>query len=153
MINAVKEKLNDVPAFHAIDAISAHGTWIPLSQMLAPSTPERISYLSVVMGANRYDEKEIGKGVRIIYTYVGSVHEGKYKPSMPLQDEEEWVKSDPEWAYLFFRYVSRMLGDGRLTGHPLEVVEGGLGGVESGLRMLKEGRAKGVKFVYRIGEE
>jgi len=49
--------------------------------------------------------------------------------------------------------VGEMLADGRLTGHPYVCVEGGLSGVEKGLRMLKEGKAKGVKFVYRVSEK
>jgi len=153
---AVKEKLNGLESFHAFDAISARGknTWIPISQMLTPSTPTQTSYLSVVSGANKYDEPEIGHGVEIVYTYVGTGHHGAYLPRMPKQPGDmELVKTDPEWMFLFFRYVSRMLADGRLTGHPFEIVEGGLDGVEKGLRMLKEGKAKGVKYVYQITKE
>jgi NADPH2:quinone reductase len=32
------------------------------------------------------------------------------------------------------------------------VVEGGLEGVEEGLRNLKEGKASAVKYVFKIGE-
>ncbi|KAH8813026.1 putative quinone oxidoreductase [Xylogone sp. PMI_703] len=149
---SVKEALNGLECHHALDAISSKGTWIPLSQMLSPSTPSAVSYLSVVAGANKYDEPEIPEGIKIVYTMVGSVHTGKYKPTTPKQPDAEEVNSDPEWGYLFFRYIGRILSDGRLTGHPFEVVEGGLNGVEKGLKMLKEGKAKGVKFVYRVSD-
>ena len=154
MKKAVKEKLNGLPCHHGFDFISSReGTWIPISQTLSPSTEAQVSYLSVVSGANKYDEEEIPMGVNIVYTYVGTAHAGDYRPGMPKQDEDkEYVKGDPEWAYVFFRYVARMLADGRMTGHPWEVVDGGLGGVEKGLTMLKEGKAKGVKFVYRVAE-
>jgi NADPH2:quinone reductase len=152
MKKAVKDKLNGHPCHHALDAISSEGTWIPLSQMLSPSTESQTSYLSVVSGANKYNDPEIQKGVKIVYTYVGTAHTGKYVPSMPKQDDAEYVAADPEWTYVFFRYASRMLAEGRMTGHPFEVVGGGLEGVERGLNMLKEGKAKGVKFVYRVGE-
>jgi NADPH2:quinone reductase len=46
-----------------------------------------------------------------------------------------------------------MLADGRLTGHPFEVVDGGLEGVGKGLNMLKDGKAKGVKYVFRVSNE
>ena len=66
--------------------------------------------------------------------------------------DTELVKSDPEWGYLLFRYMSRMLADGRFVGHPFEVVDGGLDGVEKGLQMLKNGDARGKKFVFRVSE-
>ncbi|RFU33815.1 hypothetical protein B7463_g2579, partial [Scytalidium lignicola] len=146
---AVKEALKGLECRHALDAISSKGTWIPVSQMLPPSSATATSYLSVVAGSNKYDEEEIQEGVEIVYTMVGSVHTGKYKPTMPKQPNAEEVRNDPEWAYLFFRYFGRMVSDGRLTAHPFEVVEGGLEGVENGLKMLKDGKARWVKFVYR----
>jgi len=139
-------------ARNALDAITSRGTWVPISKMLAPSTPILPSYLSVVSGANKYGEPEIGEGVKIVYTYVGTAHSGKYRERMPKQpDDLEEVKNDPEWIWLFSRYAAKMLAEGRLSGHPYEVVEGGLEGVEKGLNWLKEGKAKGMKFVYRIG--
>ena len=155
MKKTVKEKLNGLPCHHVLDAISSGSqkTWIPISQMLSRSSSTETSYLSVVSGANKYDDADIQEGVKIVYTYVGTAHDGAYKPGMPKQDDAEYVASDPEWVYVFFRYVGRMLADGRLRGHPFEVVEGGLDGVEKGLWMLKEGKAKGVKFVYRVGAE
>lgn len=151
----VKEKLGALECFHAFDTItsSAHKTWIPISQLLSPSTAQQTSYLSVVSGANKYDEPEIPEGVEIVYTYCGTVHSGSYLKGMPKQADAEEVQSDPEWGFVFFRYVSRMLEDRRLSGHPQEVVDGGLEGVEKGLQMLKDGKAKGIKFVYRIGGE
>ncbi|KAF4625144.1 hypothetical protein G7Y89_g13030 [Cudoniella acicularis] len=151
----VKEKLNGLPCHHAFDAITSKKTssWIPISQMLSLSTPSQPSYLSVVSGANKYDESSIPKEITVLYTYVGTAHAGAYKPTMPKQPQNlEFVKSDPEWAYVFFRYVARMLADGRMTGHPFQVVDGGLGGVASGLQMLKEGKARGFKFVFRVAD-
>lgn len=43
--------------------------------------------------------------------------------------------------------------EGWFKGHPFEVVPGGLQGVQTGLRDLKEGKASAVKYVYKIGEE
>lgn len=153
MKKVVKEKLGGLEVHHALDAISSKGTWIPVSQMLSPSTDTENSYLSVVSGANTYDEAELGLGVTVVYTYVGTVHAGAYRPGMPKQGNIEEVKSDPEFGYLLFRYVARMLADGRFSGHPFMVVDGGLEAVGDGLNMLKAGKAKGNKFVFKIGEE
>jgi NADPH2:quinone reductase len=153
MKEMVKEKLNGLEAHHALDAISSKGTWVPLSQMLSPSTEKQTTYLSVVSGANKYDEEDLGKGVQIVYTYCGTVHSGAYLPGMPKQGNAEEVKSDPEFGYLLFRYLARMIADGRFSGHPFEVVDGGLDGVGKGWNMLKEGKARGNKFVFKIGQQ
>jgi len=152
MKQAIKESLKGLECHHTLDAISGNGTWIPISQMLTSSSEIKKSYLSVVSGVNKYDDAEIPKGIEIVYTFVGSSHLGKYLPSMPKQPAKEEVESDPEWAYVFFRYMAKMVGDGKLVGHPFEVMDGGLDGVEEGLKKLKAGKARGVKYVYKIGE-
>jgi len=148
MKSDVKQALGGLAARHALDAISANKTWVPLSQMLEP-----MSKLVVVSGANKYDEVDIPSHVSILYNYVGVVHTGFYLPSMPkIPVEEEMMKTLPEFAFVFYRYLSRMLANGTMEGHPYEVIEGGLGGVGTGLQRLKNGEARGRKFVYRIEE-
>jgi NADPH:quinone reductase len=58
--------------------------------------------------------------------------------------------SHKEFGYIWFRYLAKLLADGRLKGHPYEVVDGGLRGVLAGLQRLRAGEASGSKFVYRI---
>lgn len=57
-----------------------------------------------------------------------------------------------DFGYLWSRYLSRLLEDGRLAAHPYEVVPGGLNGVLTGLKRLRDGKASGLKYVYRIEE-
>ncbi|CZR64185.1 related to zeta-crystallin / quinone reductase (NADPH) [Phialocephala subalpina] len=105
MKRIVKETLSrkGLECHHALDAISSDGTWIPVSQMLTPSTPKKHSYLSVVSGSNKYEDKEIPPGVEVVYTYVGTAHSGTYRDGMTKQpDDKEFVRSDPEWTYVFF---------------------------------------------------
>lgn len=141
--------LNGVKARHAVDCISSKGTWVPLAQLL-----ERGGVVSVVSGSNRYEEEEIPRGVEVVYTYVGTVHEGAYKVSMPKQpvDGEE-VRGDLGWVGEFVGWLGGMLERGEISGHPYRVVPGGLEGVEEGLRRLKNGEASGRKFVYRVATE
>lgn len=149
MMTAVRRSLGSLTAEHALDAISAKETWIPLAKMVDPNEGQ----VSVVSGANKYDDAEIPHGVSIRYTYVGTAHSGAYKAGMPKQpDDAESVKSDIEFAYVLLRYVSRMLARGDFEGHPTEVIPNGLDGVQVGLQRLKNGEAKGVKYVYRISE-
>ncbi len=145
---AVEKAAGEAPILHALDAITSKGTWIPISQMLSPG-----GQLSVVSGANTYDDAGIPGVVEIKYTYVGTVHSGAYIPTMPKQPEDkETVKSAPDFAYVLFRYISHMLAQAKFEGHPCKVIPGGLGGVAHGLQELKTGNSKGFKFVYRIEE-
>ena len=145
------------PPMHALDAISANGTWIPIAQVLGDLSGTVANTgspkLSVVSGANQYTDVGVPSNVDIRYTYVGTAHYGTYKASMPKQpNDKDEVKADVEFAWVLMRYVARMLALGKFTGHPYEVIPGGLAGVEEGLKRLKRGEAKGKKFVYRIGE-
>ncbi|KAJ8071605.1 hypothetical protein OCU04_001928 [Sclerotinia nivalis] len=154
MIKATKLALGNLECHYALDAISSNGTWIPTSHMLAPSSSSQSpSYLSVVAGSNKYDEESIQEGIEVVYTMVGTAHTGAYKSGMVKQPtDKEFVRGDPEWVSVFFKYMSQMLADGRLTGHPFEVIDGGLQGVGEGLRRLQRGQARGVKYVYRLAE-
>ncbi|KAI9807910.1 MAG: hypothetical protein M1825_005216 [Sarcosagium campestre] len=148
MVKEVKERLGSLSVLHALDAISKTNTWIPLTRML--SKPGGV--VSVVSGAAKYDT-DIPAGIDIVYTYVETSHSGAYKPTMPRQPaDKEAVKTDTEFAFVLLRYVARLLARGDFEGHPAEVIPGGLDGVESGLQKLKAGKAKGVKFLYRVSE-
>ena len=148
MMTEVRKKLGPLKATHALDAISANESWVPLAKMVDFPGGQ----VSVVSGANDYDVN-IPTGVEIKYTYVGTAHYGAYKTGMPKQPaDKEVVHSDREFAFVFLRYISRMLAKGEFEGHPTEVIPGGLDGVQEGLRRLKNGEARGFKFVYRVCE-
>ena len=129
---------------NAIDCVSQGGSWVGISQMMDGGV------VSVVSGRNKYEEEEIGKSVKVVYTYVGTVHTGKYLEKMPKQPSREVVDGDVEFGKNFFRWVEEMLEQGKLEGHPFRVVDYGLEGIATGLNMLKDGQAKGKKFVYSI---
>jgi hypothetical protein len=56
------------------------------------------------------------------------------------------------FGYMWSHYMELLLQEGSLKGHPFEVVPGGLHGVLDGLRNLRDGKASGIKYVYRIDE-
>lgn len=55
--------------------------------------------------------------------------------------DKEFVRGNPEWASMSFKYMSRMLTNGRLTGNPSGIIDGRLSGVSEGLRCLQGGQA------------
>lgn len=149
MSTAVHSALKGLQAHHAVDAISANGTWIPLSHMLDPND----SVLSVFSGREKYDDAALAAGVELRYTFVGTAHDGAYLPHMPKQPSDAAeVQGDIAFADRFFKFISQALAERTFHGHPYEVTPGGLAGVEVSLRQLKEGQARGRKFVARIAE-
>ncbi|TGO56292.1 hypothetical protein BOTNAR_0226g00040 [Botryotinia narcissicola] len=130
MIKATKVVLGSLECHHALDAISSNGTWIPISHI---TTKEQFM---------------------VVYTMVGTAHMGVYKSYMVKQAfYREFVKGDPEWVLCSLStYMSQMLADGRLTGRPFELIDGGLTGVGEGLKRLQGGQARGIRNVYKVGE-
>ena len=57
-----------------------------------------------------------------------------------------------DFGFAWFRLFTKGLQEGWLKGHPVEVVEGGLEGVERALNDLKAGKNSGVKYIFRIAE-
>jgi NADPH2:quinone reductase len=55
-----------------------------------------------------------------------------------------------ELGFVFSRLFTRGLQEGWLSGHPYEIVSGGLHGIERGLNNLKAGKANAVKYIYEI---
>ncbi|KAK2791671.1 hypothetical protein FQN52_004587 [Onygenales sp. PD_12] len=104
------------------------------------ATRESVEVLKKVVAPDGQMDFTLENGLRVFpavktVTHVGSVHRG-----------------NAMLGYVMSRYFTRALQEKQLVGHPFEVREGGLEGVEQGLKDLKAGRASAVKYVYRIGE-
>jgi len=130
---------------NAIDAYSENSSWVNVAQML-----EAGGRVSVFSGANKYDEEVIPASVQIIYTFVGTAHEGAYKPGMPKQPSLEAASGDIEFAGRLFLWLEEVIAKGKFEGQPFDIVSGGLTGVEEGLNRLREGKAGGKKLVYQV---
>lgn len=130
---------------NAIDAYSENSSWVNVAQMLSVG-----GKVSVFSGANKYDEDAIPASVEIIYTFVGTAHEGAYKPGMPKQPSSEAACEDVEFSGQLFRWLEEIIAQGKFEGHPFEVIPGGLSGVEEGLNRLRDGKAAGKKLVYQV---
>lgn len=59
---------------------------------------------------------------------------------------------DQDFGFAWYRMFALGLKQGWFSGHPYEVIPGGLNGVEQALRNLKEGKSSAVKYVLRIQE-
>ena len=130
---------------YAFDCVSEHNSYQNICQVLARDGGGKIT---LILPNRSYDE--IPEGIEQSITFVGGAHRDT--------DSEPWEKKtgtsvgNQEFAYVMFRFMGRGLQEGWFRGHPYEVVPGGLGGVEEGLRRLKEGKVSARKLVFRIGE-
>ena len=116
---------------YAFDAVSEHGSVPNICKVLDPH-----GSISTVLPGREYPE--IKSTMKQTLTTVGSVH---------------GVPDDlADLGHAWFRLFGNGLHEGWFTGHPYKVVPGGLQGVETGLRNLKDGKASALKYVYRIEE-
>ncbi|OQV03884.1 Alcohol dehydrogenase GroES-like domain-containing protein [Cladophialophora immunda] len=105
---------------NGLDAFNNDESWVHVSQMLHRGT------LSVFSGAKRYDEEAISKDVKILYTFVGTGHEGSYRHGMPKQPSAEDARGDVDFARKFFVWLEDVLRQGKYSGHPYEIIPGAL---------------------------
>jgi NADPH:quinone reductase len=119
---------------YVFDAISESGSHEIIARVV-----ERGAKISHLLPKERFAKSgsdfKYPEGVKDITTSVGTAH-----------------KNRKDFAFLMFRYIARAMSDGRFKAQPVEVIPGGLAGVEQGLKMLADGKASGVKYVFRVSE-
>ncbi|EPS36249.1 hypothetical protein H072_10327 [Dactylellina haptotyla CBS 200.50] len=133
----IKKALGGKELFHAFDGFTEYPSANPLAEALNPK--------GRITGILSY-KHELPNGHKLKMTYVGSAH--KTYPNFPVED----VETDKEFAYVFSRYLTRALQQGKFKTHPIEVLKGGLGGLPEGLNRLKAGKVKASKLVARIAD-
>lgn len=126
VVQGIKDALKGEKLWYAFDATSEHGSYTNIVQVLEPT-----GHLTVVLPGKKYEG--VPESVNLTTTMVGASH----------GDEKDY-------AYIMFRYFARGLAEGFFKPHPYEVIPGGLEGVKQGLENLRDGKASGVKYVFRI---
>jgi NADPH:quinone reductase-like Zn-dependent oxidoreductase len=129
VVKGIKEALKGQKLYYAYDAVSEHNSYTNIVQVLEPE-----GKLTLVLPGKKYEG--IPETVQKSETMVGTAH-----------------GEDADYAFVMFRYMARGLAEGWFTPHPYQVVPGGLEGVETGLKNLRDGKASGFKYVFKIGEE
>ncbi|KAI1868296.1 hypothetical protein JX265_007119 [Neoarthrinium moseri] len=120
---------------YVFDAISENGSLETTLRLIDPDGGVVSTVLPPKLFARDRDNYAYPDGVKGINSAVPTVH-----------------STDKDFGYLWSRYLGRLLEDGRLRGHPYEVMPGGLSGVLTALQKLKNGEASAVKYVCRIDE-
>lgn len=132
----IKAAAGGQPVHLAFDAVSEKGSFHNISATL--TAPAKITTV-----LPHQDTDTFPAGIEIDRTMVGSVHntpgEGK-------------TIEDKEFGAAFFPFIGRGLAQGWFSGHPFEVRQGGLNGLERALKDLEGGKASAVKYVVRIAD-
>lgn len=117
---------------YAFDAVTDHGSYGYLSQVLDTKAPGG-SHLTTVLPGKKIDG--IPEGVNLTVTMVGSVHQ-------PVNHD---------FGYAWFRLFGYWLALKTFSGHPQTVV-GGLGEVGEGLKQLQLGKVSAKKMIFRVAD-
>lgn len=114
----------------AFDAVSEHGSTDIVGKVIDPK--------GAATFVLRYNADSLPPTVRHTLTFAVDVHND--------------VAANRDLGFVGFRYFGKGLRDGWFSGHPFEVRENGLAGVEAALNDLKNGKASAVKYVFRIAD-
>ena len=134
----------------AFDAVSEKGSSQNLAKVLEPT-----GTMAVLLPGNN---DGIPPSLKKIFSTVGVVHgAAEWKPtdkSAQTHAQAQAGARNPgkDFGSVFFRFFARALDQGIFSGHPYQVVPGGLDGIEEGLSRLKAGQASAFKYIFRISD-
>lgn len=124
---------------YALDAVSEKGSVGNLGKVLAEGG--RIATVLTPEMANAAKE-DAGKA-DVLFTLVGTIHAGA-PPGAKFGDRE--------FGTVFYPFLGLGLAEGWFQGHPYEVIEGGLDGLQKAIGLLQDGKLSAKKAVFRIAE-
>lgn len=127
LVEGIKTAAAGKELLYAYDAVSEKGSVENLLKSLSKG--------GLITTVLPHKEEEPSGEVKVIRTVVSSVH----------------IESK-DLGYVYMRYIAKGLQEGWFKAQPQEVVPGGLGGIQTGLQNLKDGKANAVKYVFRIAD-
>ncbi|KAL2671566.1 hypothetical protein Neosp_014156 [[Neocosmospora] mangrovei] len=130
------------PAWHGLDCATNHD-----------GAPEYKGVLDDALGLQAGLENSPGRKPLVATVQAGSKFTGHVDGGeINVMVAHNGGKEQRCLAYTVSRFFAYGLASGWLTGHPTEVVEGGLEGVGEALRRLKSEQVFGKKLVIKIGD-
>lgn len=144
VVSGIKDALKKSGAsevHYAFDGVSEHNSFQNISKILS-----KTSKITLVLPGEDYSD--IPGHIEQSTTNVGTVHKDVAPDS--ARGKAGIKTGGKDFGYVFFRLFSRGLQEGWFSGHPYEVVAGGLGGVEQALSNLQAGKVSATKYIFRI---
>lgn len=128
----------------AFDAVSEKGSIANLDKVLIKGGKIATVLTPGMVPGGRKDSGH----VEILFTLVATVH-SELSEEAKAKGEK---LGDREFGAMMFPFLGLGLAEGWFKGHPYEVVEGGLDGLQKALELLQGGKMSAKKAVLRIGE-
>ena len=149
VVEEMRKALKGHDLKYAFDATSEHSSYNNLSQVLADK-----GRLTLVLPFPEI-RKEIPPHIEQSTTMAGSLWKELSKDQ--TRDNKALGKlgvgeGGKEFGLMFTKLIATWLNDGKLKAHPYELVEGGLHGIETALKALREGKVSAMKYVIRIAD-
>ena len=135
IVNAVRESGR---VYNVIDTVGSAQTKDLLRRVLA-GPPGSLGSKPRVTMVGSVDNEGFGDGIGVSQTGVDRIH---------FEDSERWKIFGLVWGHVF----SRGLAQGWLSAHPYVVLNGGLNGLEGGLKALRDGTVRAKKVIVRISD-
>lgn len=124
----------------AFDAISNHGSYEHITSVLQASGGGHIN----MVDPPEDDTWAFPEGVEFSRTFVSSAYG---QPHRFIDDAQ--AAADADFSYMFYRFLSRLLAEGRFKPHPFDILPGGMNGILEGIRALHEGKVSAKKLIAR----
>jgi hypothetical protein len=136
------QKINDLTSNNlaqVLDTIATESSAKICAEAL--STSPGGLYLNL-MGID-FPRKDVKNLFPLVYTITGEAFDME-------GDHYDAVPEDFEFAKKFGTVFEELLEKGLIKNHPVELREGGLGGILRSLEDMKEGKVSGKKLVFRL---
>ncbi|KAL2811974.1 hypothetical protein BJX63DRAFT_397762 [Aspergillus granulosus] len=134
VVEAVPKVLNGKKLRHAFDAISYKRSYENIMAVLQSSGGGQIDMVDPPSDNSANSNRDSWvwpAGIKFTRTFVSSAYGTPHK----YRDDRE-AEGDCEFAYVFYRYISLLLAEGKLQPHPFEVQPNGLESVADGIKLL-----------------
>lgn len=145
-LDAARAATGSSVVLHGIDAVCEGDSYRTVSKILADGG-------SITVLNPHLKWTDLPANQNMTTTYVGVLNANIMRdPLLREQEKKGLAICRKEFGLVCSRLFTAGLRDGWLVGHPYEVVPGGLNGVGRGLSALKDGKASGKKYIYRVTE-
>jgi len=147
-VRDVKAALQGRPLLYALDAVSEHGSYLNIAQVL------ELHQGRIALALPGHAHK-LPMHFHIYHMMAGGLwqklkgrKDGEALGNLGIDD------GGPEFARAYAANIGAMVRDGRLQPPPLEVIEGGLDhGLEKALKLLRAGKVHAKKLVVQVTEK
>lgn len=147
LVRDIRATLRGQPLLYALDAVSEHGSYLNIAQVLDPHQGR----ITLALPGHAHN---LPTHFHIYHMMAGSLwqklkgrKDGEALGNLGIDD------GGPEFARSYAANIGAMVRNGRIQPSPFEVIEGGLEhGLEKALKLLRAGGLSAKKLVVQVAE-